>query len=160
MRHRPVRFLRGLAGDRQGPRDLLRRKLAAAPGPRQVAEHLGDGLAQRRRFLDAFDDRQPREGPPPPPGADAVPLAPELLGDPFVPEAFERQQDDLGPVGQLLRAGARKGHRLQRRLLTFGDDHLGRHPWHDIPSDGAILRPEEKTTEWALGWKPDSAGVI
>jgi len=146
VRHGSPRFLRRLAGHRQDLRDLLGGELAAAAGPRQIAEHLFHGLTQGRRFLHAFDDRQPLEGPPPalPPDADAVPLAPELRGDLFVREAVEGQQNDLGAVGEPLRATPREGHRLQHLLLAFGDDDLGCHPWHDVSSSGTGLHPSEK----------------
>ena len=89
-----------------------------------------------------------------------MPLAPELRGDLFVREAVESEQNDLGAVGEPPRATPRKGHRLQHPLLTFGDNDLGRHPWHDISPSGTGLRPSEKMTNRAVGWKADSARVI
>ena len=73
-----------------------------------------------------------------------MPLALEFLGDLFVLEAFECEQDDFRAVGEPLRATPREGQRLQHLLLTFGDDDLGGHPWHDFSSSGTVLRPAEK----------------
>ena len=139
VRHRPPRFVRRFAGHRQDPRDLLGRELAAAPGPRQIPQHFSDGLTQRRGLLDALDHDQPIESllPALPPDADAVPLATQTIGDRFVLEALEREQDDLGPVGEPLRTRTGPDHRSQDFLLTFADNHLGCHPWHDLSSEWA-----------------------
>src|ERR1700689_336883 len=162
VRHWPPRFVGRFAGHREDLRDLFGRELAAATGTPQIAERFRNGLAQGGWFLGALDERQPVEGflPAFPPDADAVPLAVEFLGDFFVVEAFESEQNDFGAVGEPLRATPREGHRLQHLLLTFGDDDLGCLPWHDISSGGSMARPLEKMAKSAPGWKAGSASMI
>jgi len=77
VRHRSSRLVGRFAGHRQNQRDLVGGERAAAPRPRQVAQHLFDGLTQGRRLFGAFDDRQLLEIvlPTSPPDTDALAFA-------------------------------------------------------------------------------------
>ena len=151
-----------LTGDRQDLSDLLGGELAAAPRPRQVAENLFHGVSEDRRFLQALDDGQLGKGllPASPPAADPVPLALEFFGDRFVGETVKGEQEDFGAVGQSLGSGSRKGQFLKHLLLTFGNDHFGRLPWHDLISSRTIWHRIKKMAYYARGWKPDSGAAL
>ena len=141
VRHRATRILGRLTGDRDDPGDLIGSERARTPGPGVVTQDIFDRRLQGRGTFEALDADQGVEGvsPTPPPDPDAVPLAPEVVGDRSVLPAAEGEQDDLGSLCQPPRAGAGPNPPLEDLLLPLGDDHLGCLPWHDRLRTGVNL---------------------